>query len=362
MHNVLRTADLEYDLPERLIATRPAEPRDSARLMVVSRSDPSSVHHARVSDLPASLRAGDVMVVNDTRVAPARLSGRRAETGGKIEGLFLEQPRPGVWKAMLKSNSRLRPGMVIELGPIALRATLIERSPPGAWLLAIDPPAQYPIETLQRIGATPLPPYILSARKRASDNTSDELDRAWYQTVYAGAPSDRAGSVAAPTAGLHFTDQLLDRIRAADVSIQRITLDVGPGTFAPVETDTLDQHPMHSEWRRIPASTLTSIRDARARGSRSLAIGTTTARSLESVRDWNGQDVEGPTDLLIAPGHEWRWTDALMTNFHLPRSTLMALVASLLDGGVERLKDLYRQAIEEQYRFYSYGDAMLVLP
>lgn len=359
---MLRTSDLDYELPESRIATRPAEPRDSARLMVVSRADGSRVEHARVSDLPGFLRVGDVMVVNDTRVAPARLSGRRVGTGGRIEGLFLEQPRPGVWKAMLKSNSRLRPGMAIELGPIGLRATLVERAPPGAWLLAIDPPSASPAETLRRIGATPLPPYILSARRRANDSLADELDRAWYQTVYAREDGDRAGSVAAPTAGLHFTEELLERLRGAGVGMERVTLDVGPGTFAPVESETLEQHPMHSEWRRVPASTLEAVRAARGRGARTLAVGTTTARSLESVRGWAGGDVEGPTDLLIAPGHGWVWVDALMTNFHLPRSTLMALVASLLDGGVERLKELYRIGVDEGYRFYSYGDAMLVLP
>ena len=364
--------DLDYPLPESSIATRPASPRDSARMMVV-RCSSEGVEHVHVRDLPGYLEAGDLMVFNDTQVIPARLVGQRVDTGGRVEGLFLGGASAGHggtsshhrWTAMLKSNGRLRAGMAIELldhagEPGGFEFTPVEKVEDAWHVKSSDDP----MGALMRLGRTPLPPYILRSREqRHEDGIDDDDDRAWYQTIYAD--EGHRGSVAAPTAGLHFTPELLDRITATGVQQARVTLHVGPGTFKPVTAATLAAHPMHREWYDVGGAAIDAIQSQKQRrGSRLIAVGTTTVRTLESLpTNLNAlSDVEmrGQTELLIAPPYEFRHVDGMLTNFHLPRSTLLALVAAKV--GLDRLKALYAEAVERRYRFYSYGDAMLILP
>ena len=370
-----RTSELEYDLPPELIATTPAEPRDSCRLMVVSRSDDALCEHRRFSDIKGYLRAGDQLVFNTTTVLPARIQGVRRDSGGRVEGLYLESAPSGQWRVALKSNGKLRPGIQIELNDhhgssTAWSITLSARDG-DEWLVnpvetdKSEPSDLSAKEILARVGATPLPPYILHARKSAGDDVNDDLDRDWYQTIYADRSAAR--SVAAPTAGLHFTPSLLESIAQQGVERTDLVLDVGQGTFKPVGTETVEAHPIHSERFNIGPEALEALIAAREQGNRIIPVGTTGARALESLpadisRDERSCGVSRETSLLIAPGYEWRWCHGLITNFHLPRSTLLALVAALLPGGVDRLIELYQEAIERRYRFYSYGDAMLILP
>lgn len=368
---MLRTSDLEYHLPRELIATRPAEPRDSARLLVVrGQAEPE---HASFADLPGFLDAGDRLVVNTSRVIPARLVGQRQDTGGKAEGLFLAfGPEPGLWVCMVKAR-RFRAGVRIGLtdaagNPSPYAIELIERHTevPGAWLVRlVGGPWQnaeafgaHSMAVLAEVGHVPLPPYIRSARRSSGDADEGQSDINRYQTVYADPAA--AGSVAAPTAGLHFTPAVLDALAARGVIRRDVTLHVGAGTFREVETDIVEDHPMHRELCHAPVEVLEDLRGAREAGRRVVAVGTTAARTLEAGAAAGGGWLE--TDLLITPGYDWMLASALVTNFHLPRSTLMAMVAALLPGGVEQLRDVYAAAIGARYRFYSYGDAMLVLP
>ncbi|HYC99692.1 MAG TPA: tRNA preQ1(34) S-adenosylmethionine ribosyltransferase-isomerase QueA [Phycisphaerales bacterium] len=381
---MLNTSELDYDLPESAIARTAAEPRDSAKLLVVRRSDPSFVEHRRVSDLPGLLHPGDLIVVNSTRVLPARLIGYRADTRGTVEGLFLGLAGDGDaerrWKVLLRGR-RMKPGITINLlteggGESGVRLALVDREGgqgegEGAipWRVEVygAGDAATAAAILDRVGRTPLPPYILGARKRHEDRITDQVDRDRYQCVYAG---DRAGSVAAPTAGLHFTPSLLSSLEGMGVNRAEVTLHVGTGTFKPVECAVVEDHPMHAEWCSLPASTGLEVRSTRTRGGRVLAVGTTTVRTLESFSpDELRTGGAKWSKLLITPGYTFKNVDGLMTNFHLPRSTLMAMVAALLDGrsggagdGAARLKSLYAEALERGYRFYSYGDAMLILP
>lgn len=382
---MLKTAELEYTLPERLIAVEPVEPRDSARLLVVRRSDPAFMEHRHVRDLPSLLNAGDLLVFNTTRVLPARFLGVRGDTRGQVEGLYLGPgPEVGTWEVLLKTR-RFREGAPVILlardgNPFRLAdpsrgvdLTLLRRSEAGTggWIVraeavgssgrtALTP--EQTMEVLERAGLTPIPPYIRAARKAAGVEVSDENDRERYQTVYSASP----GSVAAPTAGLHFTPGLLDRLAGAGIARADVTLHVGTGTFKPVETESVEEHPMHPEWCAIGAASLDAVREARGRGGRVIPVGTTSARTLESyaaaLESTGGAPESLQSRLLITPGYPWRWVDGLLTNFHLPRSTLMAMVAALLPGGVEQLKRIYAEAIAREYRFYSYGDAMLILP
>ena len=388
---------LDFALPERLIATRPARPRDAARMLVVRRST-GEITHARVRDLPEFLRAEDRLFFNTTRVLPARLIARRVDSGGRAEGLLIEPQPGGTWKAMLKSNGRLRAGVRIELldhdeRPGGAILELLARD--GAeWILRLE--SAEPMErVLERLGRTPLPPYILRARQ-GGEPIDDAADRAWYQTVFAGGdreepdPPREHYSVAAPTAGLHFTPDLLVRLGQRGVIRRDLILHVGPGTFKPVTAENLADHVMHREWFEVPPETLKDLaalsrsrsetdaeggagapRSARnARNSRNsliIAVGTTTVRTLESLpsplpvgESPDTGPLRGATDLLIAPPHEFRYLDGMLTNFHLPRSTLLALVAAMV--GLERLHAIYAEAIAREYRFYSYGDAMLILP
>lgn len=396
---VLRTTSLEYDLPADLVATRPCEPRDAARLMVLWRSDPGRIEHRVFGDLPAYLREGDLMVFNTSAVAPARIRARRSDTGGRVEGLFLvEQLGVGLWTILLNAGGRLREGMTLELldghGVVSAYGLTLAVREGEAWLArpwrrdgAGEVEAR---RALGEVGATPLPPYILKARRARGVSIPDATDREWYQTVYAervdGAGPGIAGSVAAPTAGLHFTRELMERCAVAcgmggalGVGAE-VRLHVGAGTFKPVETEFVEDHPIHAEWFEVPGAALDSLRRTRGEGGRVIAVGTTTVRAVESLPGevegggGVGGGVMGETRLMVTPGFRFAWTDGLVTNFHLPRSTLLALVAALLTGegeggggsgtggGVERLMEVYRVAVGEGYRFYSYGDAMLILP
>ncbi|MEQ8850704.1 MAG: tRNA preQ1(34) S-adenosylmethionine ribosyltransferase-isomerase QueA [Phycisphaerales bacterium] len=367
---MLPTDRLEYDLPESLIATRPAEPRDASRLMVIRRSDPDDVRHVRFRDLPTFLRSSDVLVRNVSRVAPARLEGVRMGTGGVVRGLFLREIRHGSWVVMLRSNGKLRVGTIIDLDDAGDVRIELEGREDAAWVVRVTDGAGQDLASpapvvLERVGATPLPPYILGARRDQALKISDESDRAWYQTVYAAA--DRIGSVAAPTAGLHFTPGLIESLSAKGVSSADVTLHVGAGTFKPVEASHVEAHDIHAEAFSTPPGLFGRLADVRASGGRVIAVGTTTVRTLESVsadeiEASDGAGVARETRLLIAPGYQFRRIDGMITNFHLPRSTLLALVAAFLPGGVDRLLDVYREAVRREYRFYSYGDAMLILP
>jgi S-adenosylmethionine:tRNA ribosyltransferase-isomerase len=367
----MRTDDLDFDLPEASIATRPAQPRDSARLMVIYR-DTGKIEHRQVRDLPTLgiLQPGDVMVVNDTRVLPAYLEGTRLATGGKVTGLYVESVhRPEsetLWRVMLESRGTLNVGEQIAFGTEhGLEITLHEKDGGGCWLAQVRDGCEAGLQRLQQIGQTPLPPYIRKARRKLGQSQVDLADRDAYNTVYATSnPSATLqGSVAAPTAGLHFTDSLLQAIDQIGVNRVSVSLQVGMGTFLPVRTGRIEDHTIHREAVAVPTNTLQVLASARAEGRKILPVGTTSVRCLESLpEDWKTLDhFSTQTDLFITPGFGWRFTDGLMTNFHLPRSTLLALVAALPDVGVDRLLSWYRMAIDAGYRFYSYGDAMLII-
>ena len=336
----MRTEDLDYDLPPGLIAQTPAEPRDSARLLVHDRAT-GSVRHRHFRDLPDELRPDDLVVLNDTRVLPVRVHARRA-SGGAVEVLLLEPETDGRWQALARPARRLRPGETLTAGELAIEVG--ERIDDGRLLVTPRVAGPGPVaDALERVGEMPLPPYI---HERPADPGR-------YQTVYAARP----GSAAAPTAGLHFTTELLERLRAAH-EVVAVTLTVGLDTFRPVAVDDLADHPLHSEAYSVSAEAAAAIDAARGAGRRIVAVGTTTVRVLETVWGPGGGPLEGRTRLMITPGHEFAAVGALVTNFHLPRSTLLALVMAF--AGVEPVRGLYRTAVAEDYRFYSFGDAMLL--
>lgn len=340
----------DYELPRELIAQEPLAARSDARLLVVNRQQQTLLHR-HIRDLGEFLRRGDCLVLNDTRVVPARLLGRRIPSGGRWEGLFLAAEQ-GLWKLIGKTRGKLSPGDQVQLtdaeGRDDIILTFVDRIAGGGWI--VRPDRQEPfLAALERCGRIPLPKYIRSGQALPTD-------RERYQTVYAQEP----GSVAAPTAGLHFTEQLLAQLVEQGVEICRVTLHVGLGTFRPIEAASLAEHQMHSEWGRIDATSVERLRQCRAQGGRIVAVGTTSVRVLESASQ-SGQLAawEGETDLFIRPPYEFRSVDALVTNFHLPRSTLLVLVRTL--GGDELIRRAYETAIREGYRFYSYGDAMLIV-
>jgi S-adenosylmethionine:tRNA ribosyltransferase-isomerase len=347
----VRLSELQYALPRELIAQRPAEPRDAARLLVLDRSN-GSIAHCVFRDIGDYLRPGDCLVLNDTRVIPARFFCRR-QSGGRIEGLFLHEQR-GTWRALLKPSARLKVGERLRCAADDTEFVLCERHERGEWSLRPEPLVP-PLDLLRRIGQTPLPPYI------QRDPAPDASDAERYQTVYAR----RAGAVAAPTAGLHFTPELLDRLRETGVRRADVTLHVGVGTFAPIEVGELAQHQMHAEWFEVNQEAVAAMRTARAAGGRIVAVGTTSARVLESLEldrqagPTGGAAAGGWTNLFIYPPYRFRNLDHLLTNFHLPGTTLLALVMAFATP--RQIHAAYRAAIDRRYRFYSYGDAMLIL-
>ena len=348
---VMRLADFDFDLPRELIADRPAEPRDSARLLQVPAT--GGFADRRIADLPELLRPGDLLVFNDTKVIPARLVGRR---GAATVEVTLARDLGGCrWLAYTKGARRLHPGDRIDFAA-DFAADVSEKSPEGEVTLRfVLPPAEMRA-ALDRHGAMPLPPYI--RRPRGQYPGGNPEDRADYQTMFAR----EEGAVAAPTAGLHFTPALMDRIAARGIEWVMVTLHVGPGTFLPVKVDDPHDHRMHGEWGVVPAEVAARIAETRARDGRIVAIGTTSLRLLESAAAETGEvaPFSGETRLFILPGYRFRAIDLLLTNFHLPRSTLLMLVAAL--AGLDRIKSAYAHAVAARYRFFSYGDACLIEP
>ena len=349
----MKTDELDYKLPSELIAQEPAAVRSDSRLLVLDRST-GRLTDSRFSRVGEFLRASDCLVLNDTKVLPARFFARR-RTGGKLEGLFLRQITPqGVWEVMLKGSRKVKPEESIDIEDRSQRefctARVLQKKPDGVCLLEVE--TQADAETmLNHVGFPPLPPYI----HRDRDLARAESDLQRYQTVYARRP----GAVAAPTAGLHFTDELMGQLKAAGIGFAYVTLHVGAGTFKPIATEQVEDHEIHHEWYRLDAANAQAVLAARQAGGRIVAVGTTVTRVLETVAK-NGliTPCEGTTNLFITPGCDFRIVDAMITNFHLPRSTLLALVGAF--AGLERMLAAYRHAIEQHYRFYSYGDAMLV--
>ncbi|HET6201249.1 MAG TPA: tRNA preQ1(34) S-adenosylmethionine ribosyltransferase-isomerase QueA [Planctomycetota bacterium] len=347
------TSDFDYELPPERIASVPAEPRDAARLLVLDRAR-GSLEHDRFASLPARLPPGGLLVLNETRVRPRRIVGRRG-SGGRVEALIVAPLGEGKWRAFVRARGGLREGEEIEFEGGALRGRAAGRLAPGE--VRIEFPGIDDLDAaLDRLGRAPLPPYIARTRRK-SEESLRELDLGRYQTVYAREP----GAIAAPTAGLHFTEDLLGEIESRGIRIARITLHVGPGTFLPLRTEELGLHRIEPEWFRIGEETARAVGETRARGGRVVAVGTTSTRALETAagEDRTVAAGEGWTDLFIHPPFRFRVVDGLVTNFHLPRSTLLALVCAF--AGRERVLEAYREAVEKEYRFYSYGDAMLVL-
>jgi S-adenosylmethionine:tRNA ribosyltransferase-isomerase len=341
----VRLSDFDFDLPPDRIALRPARPRDSARLLLVEGSALSD--HKRL-DLPDLLRPGDVLVFNDTKVIPAQLEGRRGEAS--IGATLHKREGPREWQAFLRNAKRARVGDTIDFGE-GVAASVVEKAEDGSALLHFH--GEEPVELLlERAGRMPLPPYIASRRD------VDEADREDYQTMFAR----EEGAVAAPTAALHFTPRLLDALEANGIGRETLTLHVGAGTFLPVKSERIEEHKMHAEWGRIDAATAARLNAVRRSGGRLISVGTTSLRLLESAAGDDGiiRPFEGDTSIFITPGYRFRAIDGLITNFHLPRSTLFMLVSALM--GLEVMKSAYAHAIDVGYRFYSYGDASLLLP
>ena len=335
----------DFELPAERIALRPASPRDSARMLVL---DGTGTHDAVVRDLPGLLRAGDLLVFNDTRVIPAQLEGKRGEAS--IGATLHKREGPRRWRAFIRNAKRLRDGDTIDFGQ-GVTALASDRAEDGSF--ALDFAGEEPVGLLlERCGRMPLPPYIASKRP------TDARDAEDYQTMFASAP----GAVAAPTAALHFTPELMAALDAAGIGHATLTLHVGAGTFLPVKAEDTDAHRMHAEWGRIDQATADRLNAVRAAGGRVIAIGTTSLRLIESAAGADGviRPFEGDTAIFITPGYRFRGVDGLVTNFHLPRSTLFMLVSALM--GLERMQAAYRHAIATEYRFYSYGDASLLLP
>lgn len=338
----MRTADFDFALPEELIAQRPARPRDSARLLLLR----DGLEDRRIGELPELLSPGDLLVFNDTRVLPARLVGRRG--AAKVETTLLKQAGPGEWQALARPARKLKPGDRIDFDA-GLSAEVLRRGEGGEVTLAFQAADAELLALLERAGGMPLPPYIRKGH-------GDAEDRADYQTVYARV----AGAVAAPTAGLHFTPALLERLRQRGIASAFVTLHVGAGTFLPVKTADPREHRLHAEWGEVPEATVDAVDAARRRGGRIVAVGTTSLRLLESAARFDGTlaPFRGETELFILPGYRFRIVERLLTNFHLPRSSLFMLAAAF--AGLERLRAAYLHAIAQRYRFYSYGDATLL--
>ncbi|HVU08447.1 MAG TPA: tRNA preQ1(34) S-adenosylmethionine ribosyltransferase-isomerase QueA [Verrucomicrobiae bacterium] len=356
----MQTADFDFALPPELIAQHPATKRDESRLLILHRND-HRLEHRQFPDLLNFLNAGDVLVLNDSRVIRARLHGKNAKTGGKFEILLFEEIKTNDWRVLLRPSKNARIGTQIRFfrpnGELTeIQATVIETNGEGRWRLEFSGTPEIRAE-LEHLGEIPLPPYI-----RRESELPEDKNR--YQTVYAKAD----GSVAAPTAGLHFTPELLEKIRARGVKICFVTLHVGLGTFMPVKTENLAAHKMHEETFEIDEETVRAVNDAKQSGHRVFAVGTTTVRALESVAAQNSGKLNvygDKTDIFIFPPFRFQIVDALLTNFHLPRSTLLMLVSAFAAPGEARGREMilaaYTEAVRERYRFFSYGDAMLIL-
>ena len=340
----MRTADFDYELPGELIAQTPIEPRDMSRLLAYDRTR-GEVSHRVFRDVLDFLRAGDALCINDTRVLPARLLGVREDTGGAMEFLLLKRLDAVTWQALVRPGRRAKQGLWFSFGEGLLRAQVLGDAPGGAREVRFSFDGVFE-EVLEKVGQMPLPPYI----------TQQLSDRQRYQTVYA----KYDGSAAAPTAGLHFTPQLLEAIRAKGVDIVPVLLHVGLGTFRPVKDEDLSRHEMHTEFFQVTQDAASRLNGARDRGGRIVCVGTTTVRTLESSIGEDGRIAarQGDTQLFIAPGYEFRAVDALITNFHLPKSTLLMLIAAFM--GRENALNAYHIAVQERYRFFSFGDAMLI--
>jgi S-adenosylmethionine:tRNA ribosyltransferase-isomerase len=341
------TDAFDYDLPPELIAQQPRADRDSARLLVLGRAD-GSIRHRHFRDLPDLLNPGDLLVLNDTRVIPARLVGRRASTGGRWEGLFLRSASDDSWEILCQTRGRLHAGEIVEIGD-CLRLRLESKLPDGRWhARPVETAGLTTLDLVSTFGAVPLPPYIRKGRAVASD-------RERYQTIYAR----EAGAIAAPTAGLHFTVRVFDQLQSRGVGWTFVTLHVGAGTFRPIESPDVAMHQMHSEWGSVSEEVVNRVSECKSKGGRVIAVGTTSVRALESAaRSGKLAPWTGDTNLFIYPPFRFQVVDVLITNFHLPKSTLLVLVSAF--AGIDSIRAAYRSAIAEKYRFYSYGDVMLI--
>ena len=341
----MKTSDFFYDLPEELIAQDPLEERTASRLLVLNR-ETGAVEHKIFSDVIDYLNDGDCLVINNTRVIPARLIGEKEGTGGKVEVLLLKRKVNDVWETLVKPGKKLRPGAKITFGDGRLRAEVLEVVEEGNRLVKFCYEGIFE-EILDSLGEMPLPPYI----------THKLEDKEMYQTVYA----KYDGSAAAPTAGLHFTKELLNKIEEKGIKIASITLHVGLGTFRPVKVDDVNNHHMHTEWYEVNAEAADIINETKRNGGRVICVGTTSCRTIESVADENGymKAKTGETDIFIYPGYKFKVMDGLITNFHLPESTLVMLVSAF--AGKENVLAAYETAVKERYRFFSFGDAMILI-
>ena len=340
----MKTSDFCYDLPKELIAQTPVEPRDSSRLLVLDRTT-KKIEHKHFYDITDYLKEGDLLVANDSRVLPARIFGIKDKTGARVEFLLLRQISGNRWETLCKPGKKAREGAKFSFGDGLLRATVAEVKEDGNRIVDFDCDENF-FATLDKIGKMPLPPYI----------TEELKDKERYQTVY----SHELGSAAAPTAGLHFTEELMEKIKAKGVNIAYVTLHVGLGTFRPVKVDDVTNHKMHSEHYEIPEETAKLINETKQKGGRVIAVGTTSCRTLESVATFYGEikPCDGFTDIFIYPGYEFKVLDGLITNFHLPESTLIMLVSAF--AGYDYTMEAYKTAVNEKYRFFSFGDAMFI--
>lgn len=340
----MKTEEFNFNLPEDLIAQHPIEKRDHSKLLILNK-DSGEIEHKRFYDITENLNAGDTLVLNDTKVIPARLYGKKRKTGGKVEILLVEEEQEKTWMVMAKPAKKLKVGTEILFQEDLLKGTVIEEREEGLRVIKLDYQGDF-YQVLDQLGEMPLPPYIGETLK----------DPNRYQTVY----SKNKGSVAAPTAGLHFTNEIMDELQNKGINIVYITLHVGLGTFKPVEAENILEHKMHSEFYRISPEVAKTINDTKEAGHQVIAVGTTSCRTLEAIAKDKGRIEAGSgwTDIFIYPGYEFQGIDGLITNFHLPKSTLIMLVSAF--AGRENTMKAYQEAIEQQYRFYSFGDAMLI--
>ena len=340
----MKTSDFSYNLPQELIAQTPVEPRDSSRLLLLDKEN-GEINHKHFYDIIDYLNEGDLIVANDSRVLPARIFGIKDQTGARVEFLLLNQVENNRWETLCKPGKKAREGAEFTFGDGIMKAKIIEVKEDGNRVVEFESEENF-YSALDKIGQMPLPPYI----------TEELQDRERYQTVY----SNEIGSAAAPTAGLHFTNDLMDKIKAKGVNIAYVTLHVGLGTFRPVKVDDVKNHKMHSEHYEISKETCELINKTKANGNRVIAVGTTSCRTLESVASFYGEikPCEGFTDIFIYPGYEFKVLDGLITNFHLPESTLIMLVSAF--AGYDNVMKAYESAVNEKYRFFSFGDAMFI--